>query len=509
MPAAPGPSPDLERLLRDLREAQAVARMGSWTTDLTTMAVTWSEETHRIFETDPVTFAPTHAAFLALVHSDDRAAVDAAFVESLTRPDPQEIEHRLVVHGRVKTVRERWQVIRDDAGQPQRAIGTCQDITERKAREAERLRNQRLESIGNLAGGIAHDLNNLLAPILMSVALLKEDERDPERAEMLATIDTNARRGADLVRQVLTYARGQETSRQVVDLEGLVQDVAHVVRETFPRSIALDVHIASGVPLVVGDITQLLQVLMNLVVNARDAMRDGGQLTIALAPGSRADRPGVWLDVADSGVGMTPDVLDQIFDPFFTTKDIGHGTGLGLSTVQAIVSTHGGHIDVTSAPGHGSRFRIWWPAAPSTSTVTPSAPPRTLPTRGAGQVVLIVDDEDSIRQLARQPLEHHGYTVRTATNGRDAVEIVAANPDGIALVLTDMSMPVMDGLTAVHAMRRLNPSLRILTSSGLPAAAGPAQARDVDGLPFLAKPYAADDLLHAVAQALASPTSPP
>lgn len=497
--------PDLERLLRDLREAQAVAKLGSWTTDLGSMAVTWSDETHHIFETDAGAFAPTHDAFLARVHPDDRAAVDTAFADSLTKVEPQEIEHRIVVNGRLKVVRERWQVVHDETGTPIRAIGTCQDITERRAQDAERLRSQRLESIGNLAGGIAHDLNNLLAPILMSVALLREDERDPERAELLSTIDANARRGADLVRKVLTYARGQDGVKDIVDLPVLVREVTQLVRETFPRNIEVEVVVPPEVPAVVGDATQLHQVLMNLAVNARDAMRDGGRLRISLEPSRRHDQPGVWLEVADTGVGMAPELLDQIFDPFFTTKDIGHGTGLGLSTVQAIVAVHRGHIDVTSTPGQGSCFRVWWPAAPATAARHTPPPAAAHAPRGAGQMVLVVDDEASIRQLARQTLEHHGYRVQTAANGREAVEILTADPDGIALVLTDMSMPEMDGLSAIQAMRRIKPSVRILTSSGLPAASATAQARTVEGLPFIAKPYAVTDLLQAVALALAAP----
>lgn len=498
-----GPDQNGERLLRELREAQAVARMGSWTTNLATMAVTWSEQTHRIFETDPAQFRPTHAAFLELVHPDDRATVDAAFLASLDCQDPQQIDHRIVVDGRVKVVRERWQVVHDADGRPVRAIGTCQDITEQAALESERLRNQRIQSIGTLAGGLAHDLNNILAPILLSVSVLERDERDPDRRDMLNTIEVSARRGADLVRKVLNFARGQESARNAVDVGAIVDEVVHVVRETFPRNIQLEVQIAPDLPAALGDGTQIHQVLMNLVLNARDALAAGGQLRIRLDRGMHHGREGVLMDVEDTGVGIPPENLEQMFDPFFTTKDPGYGTGLGLPTVQAIVAAHEGHIEVTSKPGHGTTFRVWWPMAPGTSAGgVHEAPVTVLP--GSGQRILVIDDEEHIRKLAQRALERHGYQVRMAVHGQQALEIYAATPDAFALVLTDLSMPVMDGLATIRAMRAINPGVRVLTMSGLPGTSQPPPA-DLSPFHFLPKPYTIDELLVAVQQALAGP----
>lgn len=490
-----------------LVEAQAVAKVGSWTTDLTTMEVGWSEETHRIFGTDPRTFHPTHQAFLALVHPDDRAKVDEAFVASLSLTAPQEIEHRVAVAGEPPTgsrkyVMERWQVIRDNQGRPLRAIGTCQDVTEQKAAEADRLRSQRLQSIGNLAGGIAHDLNNVLAPILMGVELLKADEADADRCETLRTIEESAQRGADLVRQVLTFARGREGQRTLVDLATVIRDVARIVRETFPRTVTVDVSMETDVPAVVGDSTQLHQVLMNLVVNARDAMPAGGTLSLSLSQGvGDAGLPYVVAGVRDTGVGIPADLQEQIFDPFFTTKDIGHGTGLGLSTVQRIVKAHGGNVTLVSEVGHGSAFEVWLPAAGDDASVDPPAAAAVVP-GGTNEVVLVVDDEDNIRQVARKALERAGYQVRQAANGAEAVQIFGQNPDAISVVVTDMSMPVMDGAEAIRLLKTIDPSVRIVASSGLESRGDTQQALGAGAVRFLPKPYTADALLRVVREAI-------
>jgi signal transduction histidine kinase/ActR/RegA family two-component response regulator len=495
-----------ERLTRreqELRESQAVAKVGSWTTDLVTLAVSWSLETHHIFGTDPGTFAPTHAGFLELVHPDDRAAVDEAFVRSLGSTEPQEIEHRVVVPGpRPTFVKERWQVFRNAEGRAERAVGTCQDITAQKAAEAERLRSQRLESIGNLAGGIAHDLNNVLAPILMSVALLKEDEKDPERLETLHTVEECAQRGADLVRQVLTYARGRGDVRAPVDMSLLARTVARVLRETFPRGVTIDVDVPSDLPPVLGDVTQLHQVLMNLAVNARDAVDGQGHIALRLGEAMTPQGACVRVEVEDNGAGMSAAVQEQMFDPFFTTKPLGHGTGLGLSTVQSIVSSHGGSIAVSSEVGRGTIFSVLLPATAAVDVPGETVFVDDFPA-GANQTVLVVDDEDGILQMARKTLERHGYRVRLARHGGEAVEIFATSPGEIHVVVTDMSMPVMDGPTAIKLLRDIDPHVRIIASSGLESIGGAAKAIGTGSVLFIPKPYSADVLLRAVGKAIA------
>ncbi len=493
----------LEHRTRELHESQAVAKVGSWATDLETMAVTWSPETHRIFGTDPAQFAPTHAGFLALVHPDDRPAVDSAFAASLVSNDPQDIEHRVDVGtGRPRYVKERWQVFLGLDGHGRRAVGTCQDITVQKAVEAERLRSQRLESIGNLAGGIAHDLNNVLAPILMSVALLKEDETDPERLDTLHTVEECARRGADLVRQVLTYARGSDGAQTAVDVGALLPTVARVLRETFPRGIVLQVDVAPHLPLVMGDATQLHQVLMNLAVNARDAVGATGRVTLRASQGTADDgRPTVVLEVEDNGGGIPPSVQEQMFDPFFTTKAVGHGTGLGLSTVQSIVRAHHGRVWVSSEVGAGTVFQVSLPAA-DPQDLAAGSDPLLQPPSGDNKTVLVVDDEDAILQMARKTLERHGYRVRVAKHGAEAVDIYSQNPADISVVITDMSMPVMDGPTAIRLLRAIDPHVRIIASSGLESVGGAAKAIGTGSVLFIPKPYTAEALLRAVGKAI-------
>lgn len=493
----------LARREQELHESQAVAKVGSWATDLSTFAVSWSRETHRIFGTDPDVFAPTHAGFLSLVHPEDRAAVDEAFVRSLETSAPQEIEHRVVVDGAHSThVKERWQVFLDDQGRAVRAVGTCQDISAQKAAEADRLRNQRLESIGNLAGGIAHDLNNVLAPILMSVALLKEEERDAERLETLQTVEECAQRGADLVRQVLTYARGRDDVRTPVDMATLAGNVVRVLRETFPRGVTLQVEVPPGLPLVSGDVTQLHQVLMNLAVNARDAVDGNGRIALRLSEVAIPTGRGVQIDVEDNGCGMSPAVQDQMFDPLFTTKAIGHGTGLGLATVQSIVTSHGGFISVSSDVGRGSVFHVVLPASAAEGAPDPQSSAVDLP-NGANQTVLVVDDEEGILQMARKTLERHGYQVLLAHHGAEAVDIYSQHPGEISVVITDMSMPVMDGPTAIRLLRAIDPDVRIIASSGLESVGDAAKAIGSGSVLFIPKPYSAEVLLRAVGKAIA------
>ncbi|MDZ4288822.1 MAG: PAS domain S-box protein, partial [Prosthecobacter sp.] len=406
------------------------------------------------------------------------------------------------------TVEARWTLVRDDNGQPKAVLAIHTDITEQKRMEGQFLRAQRMESIGTLAGGIAHDLNNVLAPIMMSIDLLKLSTRGGSDLAILSTIELSARRGAEMVQQVLSFARGVEGRRLVIDPAEVVRDVQHLIHETFPKSIEFHAHAAAAVPAFMGDPTQVHQVLINLCVNARDAMPEGGRIDLftatvrldsqdaALNPNAKTG-PYVVIKVADNGSGIPKEIRDKIFDPFFTTKELGKGTGLGLSTVLAIVKSHGGFINVDSEPGRGTAFTVYFPAHARTDD-TRNPLMQEMHPRGNGEVVLVVDDEESVRSITRRTLEAFGYNVITACDGAEAVALYAEHRDTIEVVLTDMMMPVMDGPAAIRILTRMNPDVRIIAASGLNLNGGGALVADMAVKHFLPKPYTAQTLLLAL-----------
>ncbi len=414
--------------------------------------------------------------------------------------------------GRTLVMEARWSLMRDGAGKPRSVLTINSDVTEKKNLEKQFLRAQRMESLGTLAGGIAHDLNNVLAPIVMTASSLHSDEQDPERAEDLAALVRSAERGADMVRQLLSFARGADGQRSPVELKAVVMDVQQMLRDTFPKNIAINVHVAPRPWTVEGDRTQLNQMLTNLCVNARDAMPLGGTLSInvehvqlddAYADMNLEARPGpyVLMRVEDTGSGMSPEVLEHVFEPFFTTKDVGKGTGLGLSTVHALVRAHHGFVHVYSELGRGTRFKIYLPAQPARNDSLVARAPEELE-RGNGELILVIDDEAPIRAVARRTLERHGYRVMLASNGAEAVALFAVHRKDIALVLTDMTMPVMDGPATILALRSIDADVRIVGSSGLAANGNVARAVDAGVKYFVPKPYTAEVMLKVLRKAL-------
>ncbi len=392
---------------------------------------------------------------------------------------------------------------------PEEGVCFFVDLTERKKLEHQFLRAQRLESIGTLAGGIAHDLNNILAPIMMSIELLKTSTTDPEAMHMLETIEVSSRRGADIVRQVLSFARGLEGERVEIQPKHVVQDLETIIRDTFPKDIRLHFSTPNDLWTILGDPTQVHQILLNLSVNARDAMPNGGNLTVSVVNCVLDDqyaamhlnaKPGryVNLSVTDSGTGMSPALLDKIFEPFFTTKELNKGTGLGLSTVLAIVKSHEGVINVYSEPGRGTTVKVYLPAI-ETAVETHKDPAEqiALP-RGNGETVLLVDDEASILVITRQTLLAFGYRVLTATDGAEAVAVYAEHKKEIDVVLTDMAMPVMDGPASIRALVRINPAIKIIAASGLHSNNSGSKMAGAGVKYLLMKPYTAATLLKTV-----------
>jgi PAS domain S-box-containing protein len=411
--------------------------------------------------------------------------------------------------GRKLIVESRWTLLRDAAGQPSSVLVIDTDVTERKNIEQQFLRAQRLESLGTLAGGIAHDLNNILAPILMSTELLKDSLSVDGDAALLNTIETSAKRGADLVGQILLFARGTDGRRTQIPVGRLIRDMEKIARETFPKHIDIGVTTNADLWMPQADPTQLHQVLMNLCVNARDAMPDGGRLSIAArnvhldaleAASILGARPGphVVIEVKDTGTGIPAAVLDKIFDPFFTTKAPGKGTGLGLSTSLTIVKNHGGFLRVQSQPGAGTRFAVYLPTDAKPQAAETAAGLVTLP-RGRGEVVLVVDDEVAIREITRQVLEVSGYRVLLAANGAEGLAQYRQHQAQIAAVITDGRMPGMDGAALIEALASINPAVRILAVSGETTWGIDARG----ALQVLAKPFTAMQLLTALQQLLA------
>ena len=410
-------------------------------------------------------------------------------------------------------VDSRWTLVRDDKGEPDYYLITNTDITEQKRTEEHLLRAQRMESIGTLAGGIAHDLNNILSPILMAVDMLRLGVSDEDRSRWTAMIKENAERGADLVRQVLTFARGMQGERITLQLKHLVKEAVAVLKQTLPKSIVLKTDISPELWPIPADPTQIHQVLMNICINARDAMPAGGTLSLKaenLAVDENYARMNseatagnyVLLTISDTGMGMPPEVLNRIFDPFFTTKDIGKGTGLGLATTMTIVKSHGGFINVYSEPNKGTRFSIYLPSAESGQVRELQKAVDALP-RGNGELILIVDDEENIRSITEATLTQFGYKAVTAVDGTDALASYAARRDEIAVVLTDMAMPYMDGTALIRALRKMEPNLKIVAMSGLMNEDQTAGLKTLNVNAYLSKPYTAETLLKTLAEILA------
>jgi signal transduction histidine kinase/ActR/RegA family two-component response regulator len=354
-------------------------------------------------------------------------------------------------------------------------VWSFRDITEKKKIEAQLMRAQRMESLGTLAGGIAHDVNNSLAPILMVTGLLRMQY--PNDTKLIDTVESSATRGADMVKQLLTFARGVEGERLQVNPQHLLKEMAKIIQGTFPKNIQLQVACAKNLHAVLGDATQLHQVLLNLCVNARDAMPNGGTLTLearnteidatyaSAVPDARPGHHVVWR-VTDTGTGIPPEIIERIFEPFFSTKGPDKGTGLGLSTVTGIVKSHGGFVQIYSVPGQGSTFAVYLPAERSFNS--PGSLPAVSGTafRGHGETILIVDDEANVRQAVHAVLTSLDFKVVMAANGREALVQIEEKRAELRAVITDLHMPGLDGLAFARVLRNILPEVGLIVASG-------------------------------------------
>jgi PAS domain S-box-containing protein len=413
--------------------------------------------------------------------------------------------------GRRISIESRVTLVRDESNQPRGRLNLFADITEKKLAEEKLLHAQRIESIGMLASGIAHDLNNMLAPIVFAAPMLRPSLSDPDDLKILDNVEKSAARGSELVKQILGFAQNSGSQFQPTQVKHLLRDIAGLVEQTFPKSIRLKHRFPTDLWTVMGNATQIHQVLLNLCVNARDAMPKGGTLSI-LASNCRLDEagalsipgahPGSWLvlEVGDTGSGIPPEVLENIWTPFFTTKSDGKGTGLGLSTVRGIVANHNGFVDLRTEVGQGTTFRIFLPAVEISPLKSGTASPVKIP-EGDGELILLVDDDAPIRDVGTAILERHGYRVVSCVDGVEAIAVFKARAAEISLVITDMDMPRLGGADLAVSLARIRPEIKLLSMSGLHRnetdGTGVAGAKKVTQA-FLVKPFDAADFLRTV-----------
>lgn len=479
--------------------------------DLDNKILFWNQSAHHLYG-----WTADEAQGMSLQQSiyADEAAFREATATVLAEGEWKGESEHLTRGGDRLQVEDRWTLVRDEKKDPCAILSITTDVTKRRQLEQQFLRAQRMESLGTLAGGIAHDLNNLLAPIMMSMDLLNMRLTDPSALELIENVRINARRSAETVKQVLSFARGLEGLRMKTQIRHLLREVAKICSDTFPPGIEIRTDLPANLHIIKGDPTQIHQAVLNLCVNARDAMPNGGLIRLTgknveideqFAAMNIDANPGpyVRIDVSDTGTGIAPEILNKIFDPFFTTKEAEKGTGLGLATVLTILKGHGGFIQVESLFGRGTTFRLFFPAS-SGSAAAEGAEAAHLP-RGNGEWVLVVDDEASVRHITKQTLEAFGYRVLLASDGADGVAVFASRKNDIQIILADLTMPVMDGLSMIRVVRRLKSEIPIIVASGMSEEGhkGEAVAAGLDY--FIPKPYTASSLLRTINRVLSKP----
>ncbi len=495
-----------QRIQERLELAQKAGKIGTFEWNIQSNAITWTAELEALYGLEPGSFNGRYDDWIQTLHSDDRSTTEKELWQAVKVGQGLDTEFRIICPtGEIRWIAVKSSLFHDLTGKPMRMIGIHMDITEKKQLEAQFLRAQRLESLGTLASGIAHDLNNILSPILIGAQLLplRFPDLNQQTRQILKTLETSAQRGAGLVKQILSFARGVEGKRVCLQMNHLLLEIEKIIQQTLPKSINIHKDISSDLWMISGDATQMHQVFMNLCVNARDAMPHGGTLQIT-AENLFIDEqyarmhldanvgPYVVVTVTDTGMGIPPDILHRIFDPFFTTKDVGKGTGLGLSAVLGIVKTHGGFVDVHSEVNNGSTFKVYLPA--NQSTVVPTDDNVEL-LSGQQELILVVDDEAAICETLKTTLEIYNYEVLTASDGIEAISLFAEYQDKIKGVLIDIMMPSIDGLSVIPLLRQFNPSVYVVAMSGLNSTEAALQAERLGCQKFLPKPFTTRELL--------------
>ncbi|MCX6142086.1 MAG: PAS domain S-box protein [Ignavibacteriales bacterium] len=461
--------------------------------------------------------------FSDLFHPDDARAVLQFFRQALEGMTPPVQEYRLRTKSGEYLLGELTITPQREDGRIVGVLGIARDATARKSLEYQLIQAQKMESLGTLAGGIAHDFNNILGIILGQASIL---ERCGENREMMAdSVDSMTKavqRGASLVRQILTFARKSEVVLAPVNVNTMIRELATMLEETFPKTVEFNLELDASVPVITMDHAQLHQALLNLCVNARDAINDlapqtsaHGLLTIRteVIPGSllkgHADATESWyicISVSDSGKGMDETTKGRIFEPFFTTKEPGKGTGWGLAVVYGIIKAHRGFIDVESKINAGTTFRLYLPVIEKCADETETAAVESQSVRGGTETILLVEDEDSLRRLMKSVLEDNGYRALTAKDGIEAIRLYTEHKDEIALVFTDLGLPGIDGATAIQALRKINPQLKAIFASGFLDLKSRSELPDAQAKAFLEKPYSPNEVLRMIRDVLDRPS---
>jgi PAS domain S-box-containing protein len=488
-----------------MRFALQNANVGIWDLDYATGAARWSEILESQFGLRPGTFGGTFQAFVDLVHPDDRKAVVETLTNAMQSGDDFSYAHRAILpDGTTRWLRGSGRMLLGEQGQPVRGLGIYQDVTEHRMLEAQNEQLQKMEAVGRLAAGVAHDFNNLLTVILGLSELLLADlgSDEPHRAD-IAEIQKAGARGARLTKQLLAFSRKQIIEPTILDLNAVIAGMQAMLGRLIGEDVKLVLGLRPDLAPVTADRGQIEQVVMNLAVNARDAMPTGGTLTIE-ADNVELDehygkahlgvKPGLYvrLTVTDTGTGMTPQVQARLFEPFFTTKEPGKGTGLGMATVYGIVTRSGGSIGVYSEVGRGTAFKVYFPRAEAEQMVVDSPAPVARP-HAETHTVLLVEDEEGLRELAKRLLLRHGYTVFVAADASEALQLFEANPS-IDILLTDVIMPGASGPELTRQLVEQRPTLSVIYMSGYTEEAIARHGGIKPGVAFLNKPFTSEAL---------------
>jgi PAS domain S-box-containing protein len=496
-----------------MRFALQAANVGIWDMDYATGLVQWSEIVEAHYGLRPGTFEGTFEAFVERIHPDDRQSVLETVEKAMKSGDDFSFQSRSIwPDGTVRWLSSAGRILLGEHRQPVRGVGISLDVTERQTLEAQNQQLQKMEAVGRLAGGVAHDFNNLLAVILglCELLLVDGDPADPRQAD-IAEIQKAGERGAALTLQLLAFSRKQIIAPTLLDLNGVVTDMLAMLGRLIGEDVKIVLNLRRGLPLVMADRGQVEQIVMNLAVNGRDAMPRGGTLTIetanveldedyaeahlAVTPGSY-----VGITVTDTGTGMTPQVQARLFEPFFTTKEPGKGTGLGMATVYGIVMRSGGSVGVYSELGKGTAFKIYFPRADGAELVVDAPAPPARPNTGT-ETVLVVEDQDGLRELAKRLLQRRGYTVLAAANAAEALRLFDENPL-IDVLLTDVVMPGASGPELTRKLVERRPALRVVYMSGYTEEAIVQRGVIQPGIAFLNKPFTSDALAEKISEAL-------